>query len=221
MISLEFQGTRDGKSPQRSQHPVPAILGWLFHANPLESWSSFIIKPIRLLPATHSSCWRLSQSFPPLLAANPPAFKQNLLHGIHPRSLSEGAILTQLGEEAEDGGASFHSFCCTNLGEHSPGVGSPLHGWKMGLSFQFLHFLLYLQVTHCTFELSSVLLQPFPHKSLISFVGRANILIARFISGQLAARRQYLCQFVQNPRFPTGSSLTRGAQDHQAKPEHG
>lgn len=138
------------KGPSKVTASSPCYLGQLLHANPLESWSSFIIKPIRLLPATHSSCWRLSQSFPPLLAANLPAFKQNLLHGIHPGSLSECTILMQLGEEAEGGGASLHSFCCTNLGEHPPGVGSPLHGWKVGLGSQFLHFLLYLLLSlHC------------------------------------------------------------------------
>lgn len=161
------------KEPPKVTASSPCYLGQLFHTSSLESWSSFITKPIRLLPATHSSCWRLSQSFPPLLAANLPAIKQNFLHGIHPGSLSECTILIQLGEEAEDGGASLYSFCCTNLGEHPPGVGSPLHGWKVGLSSQFLHFLPSLQVTHCTVVLSATSLQPFPHKSSIPFLGRA------------------------------------------------
>lgn len=107
---IGISGNTWRKEPSKVIASSPCYLGQLLHAHPLESRSSFIIKPIRLLPATHSSCWRLSYSFPPLLAANLPAFKQNLLHGIHPGSLSECTILIQLGEEAEDGGASLHSF---------------------------------------------------------------------------------------------------------------
>lgn len=51
----------------------------------------------------------------------------------------------------------------------------------------------------------------FPSQITYFFCRQSCFLIARFISGQLAARRHYLCQFVQNPRFPTGSSLTRGS----------
>lgn len=70
-------------------------------------------------------------------------------------------------------------------------------------------------LTHCTIELSAISLQPFLHKSLLFFFCRQSYFItARFISGQLVARRQDLRQFAQNPRFTTGSSLTRGAQDH-------
>lgn len=107
---IGISGNTWWKEPSKVIASSPCYLGQLLHAHPLESRSGFIIKSIRLLPATHSSCWRLSYSFPPLLAANLPAFKQNLLHGIHPGSLSECTILIQLGEEAEDGGASLHSF---------------------------------------------------------------------------------------------------------------
>lgn len=138
--------THDGKRSQRSLHPVPCYLKQPHHTIPLVIWSSFIIKLVRLLLATHSSCWRLFQSFPPLLAANLlPAFKQNLLNGIHFSLLSECTILIQLGEEAEDSRTSLHFFCSTNLGKHSPDVGSPLNRWKVGLSFQFIPVLLFMR----------------------------------------------------------------------------
>lgn len=174
---IGISGNTWWKEPSKVRASSPCYLRQLFYSNPLESWSSFTIKPIRLLPATHSSCWRLSQSFPPLLAANLPAFKQNLLRGIHPSSLSECTILIQLGEEAEDGGASLHSFCCTNLGEHSPGVaqlsvpafpplfaGSSLRYWAL-----------------CYFIAS------LPSKITYFFYRQSYFLIARLISGQLAA----------------------------------
>lgn len=44
----------------------------------------------------------------------------------------------------------------------------------------------------------------FPSQITYFFCRQSYFLMARFISGQLAARRQYLCQFVQNPRFLTG-----------------
>lgn len=103
--------TCDGKRSQRSLHPAPCYLRQLHHTIPLVIWRSFIIKLVRLLLATHSSCWRLFLSFPPLLAANLlPAFKQNLLNRIRFCLLSECTILIQLGEEAEGSGASLHFF---------------------------------------------------------------------------------------------------------------
>lgn len=96
---------------QRSLHPAPCYLRQPHHTIPLVIWTSFIIKLVRLLLATHSSCWRLFLSFPPLLAANLlPAFKQNLLNRIHFGLLSECTILIQLGEEAEGSGAPLHHF---------------------------------------------------------------------------------------------------------------
>lgn len=56
--------THDGKRSRRSLHPVPCYLRQLHHTIPLINWSSFIIKPVRLLLATHSSCWKAVPELP-------------------------------------------------------------------------------------------------------------------------------------------------------------
>lgn len=194
----------------------------------LLSWATVPCKPTQKLIKLHHKTHQVAAWHPLLLLKAVPELPSSA--GCKPSSFQTEFItwnpsqftfwthnFNPAGEEAESGGASLHSFCCTNL----PWCGEPTAWMKGGAQLSVPAFPPLSAGNSLHYWALCYSIAVFPSQITYFFCRQSYFLIARYISGQLAARRQYLCQFVQNPRFPTGNSLTREAQDHQAKLEHG
>lgn len=195
--------THDGKR-FRSLHPVPCYLRQRHHTIPLINWSSFIIKPVRLLLATHSSCWKAVLELPSSAGCKlSPAFKENLLNRTHFSLLSECTILIQLGGKHRMKALLCISFI-SQIWENLPQIlEAPCMDERWAPAFFCLLFRHGMRVT-------SLWLLSFPPFHF-GFFFKARFLPGRvFFSawcntpGQLAAKRKHLYKWrVQNLGWTT------------------
>lgn len=187
MISLEFQGTCDGKSPQRSQHPVPAIVGncstqahW--KSDQASSWnpSGCCCHPLLLLkavPELPSSASCKPSSFQTEFITWNPSWLAFWIHNFNPAG------------GGSRGWWGFFAFLLLHKSRRTfPWYGEPAAWMKGGVQLSVPAFPPLSAGNSMHYWAFCCFIAAFPSQITFFFCRQSYFLIARFISGQLAGQ---------------------------------